>query len=93
MAEKKAAKKKAETKKTTAKKSTPKVEWHDGYPAATGLFHCRQGKKETVLRHLQCDMTGKDKWATMAGQIPLGAPVEWEGQPLSFDDVQKFVEA
>ena len=101
MAEKKTAKK--ETKKTTtkkaeketktAKKAAPKktkVEWHDGYPKETGLFHCRQGKEETVMRHLYCDMTCKHKWATVAGTIPCGEAIEWEGKPLGLEEVQKL---
>lgn len=97
MAEKKTAKK--ETKKTTTKKTetkaTPKktkakVEWHDGYPKEIGLFHCRQGKEETVMRHLYCDMTCKHKWATVAGQIPTGPAIEWEGKPLNIDEIQKI---
>ena len=88
MAEKKAEKKPA---KKEAKKTTKKVEWNDGYPKETGLFHCRQGKDETVLRHLHCDMTGKHQWVTVAGQVPLGKPVEWEGKPMTFEEIQKFV--
>lgn len=87
MAEKKTAKK--ETKKTTAKKA--KVEWHDGYPKEIGLFHCRQGKDETVLRHLYCEMTCKHKWATVAGTIPCGEAIEWEGKPLGIDEMQKII--
>ena len=94
MAEKKTAKKKAEpkkeTKKTTAKKTKAKVEWHDGYPKEIGLFHCRQGKDETVMRHLYCEMTCKHKWATVAGTIPCGEAIEWEGKPLGLEEVQKL---
>ena len=88
MAEKKTAKK--ETKKKTETKKT-KTEWHDGYPKEVGLYHCRQGKDETVLRHLYCDMTCKHKWATVAGQIPTGKAIEWTGKPLNVEDIQKII--
>ena len=105
MAEKKAKKsetKKPEAKKSTAKKpaakksapkkSTPKkVQWHDGYPTEVGLFHCKQGKKETVLRHLYCEMTCKHKWATVAGQIPCGDAIEWTSKPLGLEEIQKII--
>ncbi len=97
MAEKKTAKKKAEpkketktAKKTETKKTKAKVEWHDGYPKEIGLFHCRQGKEETVMRHLYCEMTCKHKWATVAGQIPTGPAIEWEGKPLGLEEIQKI---
>ena len=90
-AAKKTETKKAEPKKTTAKKTAKKVEWFEGYPKQNGLFLCKLDGKETILRHTECTINCKHKWATIDSRLPLGKEIVWTGEPMSVEDLDAFI--